>query len=134
MLVIRNYRQGLVVGETEKSYSVKRVADKAVWWPKINSKLDFDYQAFQTAMHLWAGYQSEFIDAKDSIDNVANISKYVPVILEAERKVDLQVQNGLTGWDKVFDYDVTYEAGVWLAKHPNAWLDKFEAYVEELIK
>jgi hypothetical protein len=129
MNVIKNNRIGLIVGETEKSYRVKPVADKAVWWPKSQCRVDHGYYESQLAMHLWAGYASE----DDSIASVARISAFVPALILADRKLDRQLDAGRTDWDRVFCYDVAQEAGAWLAANPTASVAAFTAKVEGLI-
>jgi hypothetical protein len=128
MQVVKNNRQGLVVGETEKSYHVQPVSDYKIWWPKSQTKLDHNYYDSQLAMHLWIGYASE----DSSINAVAYISKFVPALILADRKLYRQIDAGRTNWNKVFFYDVAQAAGAWLAANPTASVAEFTVKVEEI--
>ena len=136
MNVIRSYKQGIVVGETDKSYHVKPVSTKAVWWPKSQCSQDFYYYEAQLAMHLTVGYIAEFSfgeEADLNIATVAKLSAYVPALILADRKLDEQLRHNAVDWDKVFAYDVAQAAGRWLANHPKATVSDFAAKLEELI-
>jgi hypothetical protein len=133
MNLIRNRTQGIVVGETEKSYSVKPVAKEAVWWPKAQCRVDHDYYESQLAMHLWVGYQAWHPSPEDNIDTIAKLSAFVPALILADRKLEAQLAAGRTDWDKVFAYDVAQAGGVWLAANPHATVEQFTAKLKELI-
>lgn len=133
MLIVRNYKQGVVVGETDKSYRVRQVAPKEVWWPKAQCRQDFDFYAAQLAIHLWHGYQTYISDDSGSINTVAELSRFVPALILADRKLGAQIDAGRDDWSKVFCYDVAQTAGAWLAANPKADVAAFTAYVETLI-
>jgi hypothetical protein len=79
-------------------------------------------------MHLWIGY-----GGVSTINTVAYISKFVPALILADRKLDRQIDAGRTNWGKVFFYDVAQAAGAWLADNPTASVAEFTAKVEGLI-
>jgi hypothetical protein len=129
MNIIRNNKQGLVVGETPLCYRVKPVATKTVLWPKQYCRIDHPYYDNQLAMHLIAGYGI----TNSSIDTVAKLSAFVPALILAARKLDAQLQLGSRVWNKVFCYDIAQAAGSWLAANPHATVADFTAKLEELI-
>lgn len=132
---LKNGKRALVLQETPSTYIVSPQAGRTSW-RKVNVRIEHDYRAFQVSMQLFAGYASvhtSISDLNDSIASLAYLSKYVPIVLEVERELDAQIEAGRDDWSKVFDYDVAQEAGVWLAKNPDVWLDVFRAKVRELI-
>lgn len=133
MNIIRNYKQGIVVAETDKSFKVRPVAQKAVWWPKAQCRQDFDFYAAQLAIHLWHGYQTASTDDEGSINTVAKISAFVPALVLADRKLDAELILGSRVWNKVFAYGVAQAAGAWLAANPNATVVEFTEHLETLI-
>lgn len=135
-MIVQNLKSGkraLVLQETLSTYIVSLQASRTSW-RKANVRIEYDYRAFQVAMRLFAGSVSaRIIGLNGCIDDIAYLSKYVPVVLEVERELDAQLAAGRDDWSKVFDYDVVLEAGAWLAKNPDVWLDDFRAKVRELI-
>jgi hypothetical protein len=79
-------------------------------------------------MHLWIGY-----GGVSTIASVEYLSKFVPLLVLADRKLDRQIDAGRTNWDRVFFYDVAQAAGAWLAANPTASVAEFTAKVGELI-
>ena len=128
MNVTRNHHHGLVVGETPKSYLVRPISEKAVFWPKSQCKIDFDYHTAQLAIHLYIGYAGD-----GGILDVSKISAFVPALILANRKLDAQIKNGRKDWAGVFFYDVAQDGGYWLNKNPGATVAEFSTHLESLI-
>lgn len=133
MNIIRNYKQGVVVGETDKSFKVKPLAQKSVWWPKAQCRQDFDFYEAQLAIHLWHGYASNSVHDLGSINTVAKLSGFVPALVLADHKLDAELKLGSRVWNKVFCYDIAQTAGSWLAANPKATVAEFTAHLETLV-
>ena len=129
MNVTRNHHHGLVVGETPKSYLVRPLSEKAVWWPKDQCKIDFDYYYnAQLAIHLYIGYAGD-----GGMLNVSKVSVFVPALILASRKLEAQIEAGRKDWDGVFVYDVAQVGGYWLNQTPGATVAEFSTHLESLI-
>ena len=128
MNITRNNKHGIVVGETPKSYLVRPLAKDAVFWPKAQCKIDFDYHTAQLSIHLYLGYAGD-----GGLLSVSRISAFVPALILADRKLDAQIEAGRTDWSGVFVYDVAQAGGYWLNQNPKATVEQFKAKLEELI-
>ena len=128
MNVTRNHHHGLVVGETPKSYHVRPISEKSVWWPKDQCKIDHDYYQSQLAIHLYIGYAGD-----GGLLSVSRISAFVPELILADRKLDAQIEAGRKDWEGVFVYDVAQPGGYWLNQNPGATVADFSTHLESLI-
>ena len=128
MQISRNGKQAQVVGETPKSYLVRPISEKAVWWPKHQCKIDHDYYQSQLAIHLYIGYAGN-----GGLLDVSRISAFVPALILIDRKLEAQIETGHTDWSGTFCYDVAQDGGYWLNKNPGATVAEFGTYLESLI-
>lgn len=88
----------------------------------------------ELAMHLWAGYQHDFEDAMDSIDNVSNVARFVPSLAKASEALGQRLHANEVDYAGVFLYDVAQSAGAWLAgASKNTTVEEFEAHVNTLV-
>jgi hypothetical protein len=82
----------------------------------------------ETAIHLFAGYQSQSTDDQSTLDNVSHVAAFVPLVEYALNNLQDYADNYSheVGWNKVFHYEVTQEMGAWLYKNPTATREQFE--------